>query len=507
MASAPNDNGLLEVGRLRRERDLYLRLLTLGQQNDVEAFLSHALALIVELAEAMHGYLELRDGDDRSWSTAHGMSDDEVRNIRRTISRGIIGEAMATGQTIVTSSALLDPRFSTRESVERGGIQAVICVPIGVSPTFGALYLQGRPHAFDVAPVPEYAEVFARGVAPIAQRLLSRQRRTERKDPTRVLRATLQIDDVVGRSQPLATLLQQVALVAPLDVVVLLTGESGTGKSQVARVIHDNSPRRSQPFVELNCAALPEGLVESELFGAVPGAHSMATRRMEGKIAAAEGGTLVLDEVGDLSLSAQAKLLQFLHSRDYYPLGASRPIRADVRLIGATNTDLRTAVNQRRFREDLLYRLQVLPLRVPALRERREDIPELARYFCEQACLRHSLPRVTLSAGAIHALETAAWPGNVRELAHAVQAAAIRAAGEGVEQVERTHVFPEVDGQKGEREGPATFQSATRRFQAQLLRQTLEETGWSVPETARRLDLARSYTYTLIQAFGLGRRK
>src|SRR6185295_9606493 len=235
--------------------------------------------------------------------------------------------------------------------------------------------------------------------------------------------------------------------------------ESGTGKSQIARVIHDNGPRRSQPFVELNCAALPEGLVESEIFGAVPGAHSMATRRMEGKIAAAEGGTLVLDEVGDLSLSAQAKLLQFLQSRDYYPLGASRPIRADVRLIAATNTDLRQAVNQRRFREDLLYRLQVLPLRVPALRERREDIAAMSRYFCEQACLRHGLPRVTLSAGAIHALETAAWPGNVRELAHAVQAAAIRAAGEGVEQVERTHMFPEAEGHTGEREGPATFQA------------------------------------------------
>jgi Nif-specific regulatory protein len=164
-------------------------------------------------------------------------------------------------------------------------------------------------------------------------------------------------------------------------------------------------------------------------------------------------------------------------------------------------------VKERRFREDLLYRLQVLPLRVPALRERREDIAALSRHFCEQACLRHGLPRVTLSAGAIHALETAAWPGNVRELAHAVQAAAIRAAGESVEQVERTHVFPEAEGVKGEREGPLTFQSATRRFQAQLLRQALEETGWSVPETARRLDLARSYTYTLIQAFGLGRRK
>jgi Nif-specific regulatory protein len=295
--------------------------------------------------------------------------------------------------------------------------------------------------------------------------------------------------------------------VAPLNVSVLLTGETGTGKSQLARVVHDNSPRASGPFVELNCAALPEQLLESELFGALPGAHSTATKRVEGKVAAAQRGTLFLDEVGDLPLAAQAKLLQLLQSKQYYPLGSARPLVADVRLIAATNADLPTLVAERRFREDLFYRLQVLPLRVPSLAERREDVVELAEFFCESACKGHGLPRVTLSPAALRAVETAAWPGNVRQLCNAVEAAAIRAAGEGAQEIEPRHLFPERVGEpsSGQVEPAISFQEHTRRFQAALLRETLDATDWSIVDTARKLDLARSYVYKLIHAFGLER--
>jgi Nif-specific regulatory protein len=285
---------------------------------------------------------------------------------------------------------------------------------------------------------------------------------------------------------------------------VLLTGESGTGKSQLARVIHDNGPRADRPFVELNCAAIPETLLESELFGARRGAHSTATSATPGKVAAAEGGTLLLDEIGELPLQAQAKLLQLLQSKQYYPLGGTRPETADVRVIAATNTDLAAAIAERRFREDLFYRLQVVPLRVPSLAERATDVPLLAQHLCRSACERHGLPLLQASPGALTALEVADWPGNVRQLAHALEAAVIRAAGDGARQVEAWHVFPDATRHASE---PLTFQEQTRRFQAGLLETTLEESGWNVVEAARRLDVARSYAYKLIRAFGIERRR
>ena len=499
-----------EFTKLQRERDLYLRLLSLGQQRELEPFLREALRLIVEVAEARQGYLELHDeengADTPEWWIAHGLSNEEIANVRAAISGGIIAAALATGQTIITPSALLDPRFSGRDSVRLGKIEAVLCAPIGEDPPRGVLYLQASASSGVFSEEARAcAETFARHLAPLADRLLAQQRRQVESDPTRSLRETFRLDGVIGRSPALAAVLRQVALVAPLDVSVLLTGESGTGKSQLARVIHDNGPRAGQPFVELNCAALPENLVESELFGALPGAHSTAARRIEGKVAAAERGTLLLDEIGELAPQAQAKLLQLLQSKEYYPLGANKPVHADVRLIAASNTDLQRAVAERRLREDLFYRLQVLPVRVPTLAERCEDIPELAAYFCRSACERHGLPLLELSRNAERALQSAEWPGNVRQLAHAVEAAAIRAAGEGVTRIERAHLFPEAAAQPADASAPLTFQEATRRFQERLLRESLQATEWNVVETARRLDLARSHIYNLIRAFGLER--
>jgi Nif-specific regulatory protein len=496
-----------EFERLRGERDLYRRLLELGGQTDLATFLREALVLVVEATGALQGYLELHDDLDGTssnrWSMAHGFTDQQVETVRAAISRGIIAEAIATGQTIVTPSALLDPRFSERRSVQVAQIESVLCTPVGVDPPLGVLYLQGRANRGPFTAEDRVnAEIFARHLAPLAGNLIVRERRDG--DPTRPFRDTLRLDDVIGRSAALAAMLRQVALVVPLEVTVLLTGESGTGKSQIARVIHDNGPRSGHPFVELNCAAIPENLIESELFGALRGAHSTADRKIEGKVTAAEHGTLFLDEIGDLALSAQAKLLHLLHAKQYYPLGSTRPVHADVRVIAATNVDLAGAVAAKRFREDLLYRLQVLPVRVPTLAERREDVAEIATHCCAAASERHALGRLVLSRGAQRSLESAEWPGNVRQLAHAVEAAAIRAAGEGALQIEPRHVFPDGLDRQVSNEGQ-TFQEATRNFQARLLRQALEDAGWNVTEVARRLDLARSHVYKLIHAFGLER--
>ena len=317
-------------------------------------------------------------------------------------------------------------------------------------------------------------------------------------------RKVLRLPNFVGRSAAAADMLAQVSLVAPVDVCVLLTGPSGTGKTQLARILHENSRRAGQPFVELNCAAIPETLLESELFGAMQGAHSTATRRLDGKLDAAEHGTLFLDEVGELTLATQAKLLQFLQSRQYYPLGSNKPLTADVRIVAATNADLRGAVHDKRFREDLLYRLEVLPLRVPSLRERSEDIPELMDFFCARACQAHRFARLRFSPAALSAAVSSEWPGNVRQLAHAVEAAVIRAAGKASDSIEREHLFPSQPRAAAERRG-LTFQQATRQFQEQLLREALRETEWNVSQTAEKLDVARSHIYSLIRSFGLKR--
>jgi Nif-specific regulatory protein len=508
--------------RVRRERDLYRQLLDLGHEREIEPFLKKALALIVEVVGARRGYLELRDegsgGEAALFWEAGGCTDDDVAEIREAFSRGVIAEAIATGKTISTASALLDPRFKARGSVRRNRIEAVLCTPIGTTPPIGVVYLQDRIASGPFSEEDQTtAGIFARHIAVLADRLLVLRRRREERDATIPYRRALRAERLIGRSRALASVLRQVAEAAPNNLGVLLTGPNGTGKTQIARIIHDSGPRASGPFVELNCATLAEPLFENELFGAVQGAHATASRKVDGKVTAADGGTLFLDEVGEIPLTAQAKLLKLLESKEYYPLGASRPSRADVRIIAATNADLEAAVERRAFRQDLFYRLEELPIRVPALSERREDIAELVVHFCEATCEAQKLPRVTPSAGALFAAEAAEWPGNIRQLANAVRRAVIRAAGDGLSQIERRHLFPDDEGRRATPDGnrpsspdgdaPLTFQEATRRFQSDLLRRTLEDTNWNVTETAERLDLTRSHVYNLIKAFGLGRRK
>ncbi len=317
------------------------------------------------------------------------------------------------------------------------------------------------------------------------------------------LRERMDLDGVVGVSKALAVVLREVELVAPLDVAVLVTGETGTGKTQLARVIHDNGPRRGRPFVELNCAAIPDTLLENELFGAVPGAHSTAARRIEGKIAAAEGGTLFLDEIGELSLTSQAKLLQFLHTKQYYPLGSPSAVTANVRVIAATNSELEEAVRQRRFRSDLFFRLNVIGIRMPSLVERGSDITALAQFFSSRAQRAHRLSPLVFAADALRAIEAAEWRGNVRQLANAIESATIRAAAAGARTIEATDVLRENSAL--ETPGALSLRGETRRFQKQLITRTLEAHSWNVAAAACALQVTRAHLYNLMKTLGLAR--
>ncbi|MFP2895235.1 sigma 54-interacting transcriptional regulator [Corallococcus sp. 4LFB] len=492
----------LEI-RLTRERGLYLQLLRILGATSPSEPMRDVLTALVELTQAERAYLELYEdatAGGRRWSLAHGCSTSEEEDIRAVTSRGIVAAAIASGQTLHTPFALLDPRFSGARSVKEQRLEAVLCVPLSGSGP-GVLYLEGQRGAGPFSPeAVQAAETVARFIGTAVQRAGSGSWR-EAEDPTLPFRQKLRLEAIAGRSRAMAHVFEQVALAAPLDVSILITGASGTGKTQLAQAIHDNSKRRGGPFVEINCAAIPEGLIESELFGSLPGAFPGA-RRTVGKVEAAEGGTLFLDEIAEIPLAAQGKLLQLLQSKQYYALASSRLAKANVRVIAATNAELEQQVAERRFREDLFYRLNVFTLRMPSLTGRREDLGCLVEQLLERLSEEHGLPALRASPNLHAACEAAEWPGNVRQLRHRLEAALIRASAEGAMNVEPRHL---TDGARAQQEGPLSFHEATRLFQRDLLRRELKTSDWNVSEVARQLDLTRSHVYNLIKTFGLTR--
>ncbi len=235
---------------------------------------------------------------------------------------------------------------------------------------------------------------------------------------------------ILGVSAPMAEVLRLLKLAAPTEATVLLLGETGTGKEVAAWAIHKNSPRSRGPLVVVNCAALPEPLLESELFGHERGAFSGAVGRKEGRFLLAHHGTLVLDEIAEMSLTTQAKILRVLQSLEFEPLGSTRPVKVDVRIIAATNRDLETMVREGRFRDDLFYRLNVFPILLPPLRERPEDLPELAAYFLKVYCEKNQRPLISLAPQVVQAFRHYPWPGNIRELENTLERGVIMCAGD-----------------------------------------------------------------------------
>uniref|UniRef100_A0A7V1EIU1 Sigma-54-dependent Fis family transcriptional regulator n=1 Tax=candidate division WOR-3 bacterium TaxID=2052148 RepID=A0A7V1EIU1_UNCW3 len=287
--------------------------------------------------------------------------------------------------------------------------------------------------------------------------------------------------EIVGESKVMKNILNLVDKIAQTDTTVLILGESGTGKELIAREIHHRSKRAGYNFITISCAALPETLLESELFGYKKGAFTGATNDKDGLFLAANKGSFFLDEIGDAPSSIQMKILRLLEEREIVPLGSTKPIKVDVRLIAATNKDLYEEVKQKRFREDLYYRLNVIPITLPPLRQRKEDIPLLAEYFLKSICEHENLGEKRLMKSTIEVLQNYSWPGNVRELKHIIERAAVLA--------DTYYIKPEHINLPGEQIEPL------RKLEDNEIKRALKECNGNIIEAAKRLGISRATLY------------
>ncbi len=323
----------------------------------------------------------------------------------------------------------------------------------------------------------------------------------ERPSPAPRMEGSFDFSRLIGSGPRMREVFETLALVAPTEATVLILGESGTGKELVADAVHRNSPRGKGPLVKLNCAALPENLLESELFGHERGAFTGALSRKEGRFQQADKGTLFLDEIGDMSLATQAKMLRVLQEREFEPVGGTRTVRVDVRVIAATNQDLTAGVQAGRFREDLFYRLNVISVTLPPLRERPEDISLLAEHFLKLYAEKNRRRLRGFEPAALDALQSYGWPGNIRELENAVERAVIMCRGDQVgladlplalRELGRETPLPQVDIKAG---------VSLREMERQLILKTLEETGGNKSRAARLLGITRRTLLNKLQEY------
>ena len=311
---------------------------------------------------------------------------------------------------------------------------------------------------------------------------------------------------MIGNSVAIDQLKQQIKMAAPSSGWVLINGENGTGKELVARAIHQQSTRSKKPFVEINCAAIPEELIESELFGHEKGAFTGATSARRGKFDQANGGTLFLDEIGDMSLKTQAKILRILQEHKFDRVGGNRTIEVDVRVIAATNKNLQEEMSSGKFREDLFFRLNVLPFHVPPLQKRKDDIPRLCKHFLHYFCCKESREIKTISESALNSLIDYNWPGNVRELKNLIERLVIMTPGKEINLSD----LPLVISQKNRENDPQclitsglpnSYREAKEVFEKQFLLNKLQENDWNVSRTAEEIGLERSNLHRKIKTY------
>jgi DNA-binding NtrC family response regulator len=312
---------------------------------------------------------------------------------------------------------------------------------------------------------------------------------------------------MIGSSAPMRAIFDKIAKTAPSSGRVLITGENGTGKELVARAIHEHSRRSSQPFVKVNCAAIPTELIESELFGHEKGAFTGATQQRRGKFELADGGTLFLDEVGDMNPGAQAKVLRVLQEGELERVGGDETIKCDARVVAATNKDLEAEIGAGRFREDLYYRLNVVPIALPPLRSRREDIPELVEHFVTSVCAADDRKPKRIAPSAVSLLMQHDWPGNVRELKNAIERLVILTGDSDVIVADDVQdSLPSVKQVRGRYERGSALKDLVATAEREFILEALEANDYHISNTARELQLERSHLYKKMKSLGINPR-
>jgi Nif-specific regulatory protein/two-component system response regulator HydG len=463
----------------------------------------------VELCGAETGFVVVREEGSFQQKFDVGYDRDRRSPEERRYSRTLVREAIETGQPIYLPNLIEDDRFRSGESALVIGRCSALVAPLRHGgEVYGVLYLENRERTDSFPPE---SRAFLAGLAEVAGLFLKRasdreELRRRNRGLERDLFARHDFAGIVTRDPRMVELLRVVAQVAGADAPVLVLGETGTGKELIARALHVNGPRRGKPFVTVHCSALPGTLLESELFGHVAGAFTDARRDRAGRLAAAHGGTLFLDEIGEIPLEAQAKLLRFLQFGEIQRLGSDRVEKVDARIVAATHRDLRQAVRDGRFREDLYFRLKVLDLTLPPLRERRGDVPLLVDHFLRRHW-RRTGERPRWTARAERALLAHDWPGNVRELGHAVERACLLARGPELDAdllppelagtaagAAAEPVFVELTGEALNEAREAAVDGVERRF----LQELMSRCEGNVSRAAREAGLHRSYLQKLL---------
>ena len=416
------------------------------------------------------------------------------------VSRPVVQRVLTSREGILTRDMTTTRSFRPDGAVS-AGVRSLLCVPLAVGDTVpGAIYIVAPERAaFDedhLQLVTAVARIAATALANV-RHVTALQRETER------LQADLQLShNLVGDSEPMRRVYERLGKVARSEATVLITGETGTGKELAARAIHLNSERARRPFIAINCAVLSDTLLESELFGHERGAFTGAVTQKKGQIELADGGTLFLDEVGELAAQLQGKLLRVLQEREFVRVGGTRPIKVDIRLVSATNRLLIDEVRAGRFREDLYFRLNVVAIEMPSLRERRSDIPSLANYFLNREAAKAGRRLRGLSPNAVECLMRYEWPGNVRELENAIEHAVVLGSTEQLlpEDLPETIVEATVTPTASEGEG---FHAAVLDTKKRVIVQAFHSAGRNYTEAARLLRIHPNYLHRLIRILGL----
>lgn len=489
--------------RLHNKCALYRLLLHPNKDAEKESeCIEKALNLVTEIVEARLGYIEFYDSEgERCWAASHCDIKD-VESIRSQISGTIISEAISTGKTIITPSAILDDRFNQANSVIAGKIESVLCSPIQCDGLNGIIYLQGDLSGLCDRENIDEAELFSQYIQPMLKRLKYNILKTSPEDDLHIM---YDLYGIIGNSPSFKKVLNEAMTIAPLDVCLLMNGETGTGKTHIAKAIHKNSSRRANTFVHINCANIPESLFESELFGASKGAFSGATSDIKGKILAADGGTLFLDEISEMPVTTQAKLLQFLEEGFYYPLGSEKTVKPDVRIIVASNADFKKRIDTGAFREDLYYRIANFPIVVPPLRERVSDIEPLVNYFIKDIAEKLNFEEYEFSDSCIDYMKTYEWPGNIRELQNKIQQGLIKTKIEKSATIKIAHLFSEEGHQQDtEKENhEISFSDEKTKWEKHFIAEQLGKQSWNVTRTAASLKMSRSHLNRLIKEYSI----